>query len=287
MKVSTYLSDWLTLKSPDLKPRTIDSYDQLIRRINAEIGDFNISELSDNEIRHLLASIVAEGFNRTAEAVFTLLRCALADVNPALMATIKRPKNHQKHPVPWRNEHVVQYITACQSHKHGLVLQLAITCGLRRGEICGLRWKDVDLVNMEFHIVNQRVTLSNGQTIDCSPKSACSVRDVPIPSVLIPALKRSLGHPEAYITPLTPSGLSQAHSKLVDSLGLPHIGLHGLRHTFATMSVKNGGDIRSLQEIMGHSSYAVTMNIYTHPDHEMKSIAIDKTTASWYNVLHG
>ncbi|MGX8705505.1 MAG: tyrosine-type recombinase/integrase [bacterium] len=284
--MSTYLRDWLTLKSPDLKPRTIDSYDQLIRRISAEVGELDISELSNNDVRHLLAVIVAEGHNRTAEAVFVLLRCALKDVNPQIMAKVKRPKNHQKHPVPWKEEYVVRYIAACQSHKHGLALQLALTCGLRRGEICGLRWKDVDLVNMELHIVNQRVTLSNGQTIDCAPKSACSIRDVPIPIVLLPTLKRALGHPEAYVTPLTPSGLSQAHAALVANLGLPHIGLHGLRHTFATSSVKAGGDIRSLQEIMGHSSYSVTMDIYTHPDHDMKSRTVDKATTSWYNVLH-
>lgn len=287
MTIAEFLHDWLLLRSPELKPRTIDSYrDQIERIISPMIGEINAEELSVDDVRHLLASIIEAGHERTAEMVYTLLNCALAELDHNPMSKIRRPRHRQKHPTPWSDEQITRYVIACQTHPHGLALLLAICCGLRRGEICGLRWKSVDLVNQELDICNQRITLANGQTVDCDPKSESSVRRVPIPLELLPRLRREIGHPEAYVTCLTPSGLSQAHSTLVDRLGLPKIGLHGLRHSFATSSMRNNGDAKALQEILGHSSYAVTMNIYTHPDHAMKSKAIDKSVGIWYTVLH-
>ena len=285
--IAEFLTDWLTLRSPELKPRTVDSYRDMIERIIVPmIGSTNAEELTADAVRHLLASIVAEGHERTAEMVYTLLNCAFAELDHNPMSKIRRPKHRQKHPSPWSDEQITCYVAACQAHPHGLALCLAVCCGLRRGEICGLRWKDVDWDAQELDICNQRVTLANGQTVDCAPKSDSSFRRVPVPSELLPRFKREKGHPEAYVCCLTPSGLSQAHSKLVRRLGLPKLGIHGLRHSFATSSMRNNGDARALQAVLGHSSYAVTMNIYTHPDHAMKSRAIDSACAVWYTVLH-
>lgn len=287
MTIAEYLHDWLLLRSPELKPRTIDSYrDQIERIICPMIGEIDAEELSVDDVRHLLASIIEAGHERTAEMVYTLLHCAFTELDHNPMLKIRRPRHRQKHPTPWSDAQITQYVTACQSHQHGLALLLAICCGLRRGEICGLKWEAVDLKNMELDIHNQRVRLADGQLIDCDPKSDSSVRRVPIPSALLQRIKRDIGHPNAYITSLTPSGLSQAHAALVDRLGLPHIGLHGLRHSFATSSMRHNNDAKALQEILGHSSYAVTMNIYTHPDHDTKTQAIDKAVNVWYTVLH-
>lgn len=289
MTLSTYLADWLVIhaQADELKSRTIDSYRDLITRlISPSLGSMELETITPDDLRHLLAGIIEAGHERTAELVYVLLHAALADRLPGALLGVRRPKHRQTSPKPWSDGQIACYIAACEAHPHGLSFCLAIMVGLRRGEICGLRWRDVDLATREFHIINQRVRLASGELVDCSPKSLSSVRDIPIPSELLPRLRAERGHPDAYICRLTPSGLSHAHAALTKRLGLPHIGLHGLRHSFATASARHIGDIRSLQSILGHSSYAVTANIYLHPDHSMMLRAIDGPVSSWYNVLH-
>ncbi len=287
MTLATYLSDWLILHSTEKgnKARTVDSYTDMIDRlITPALGTVPMEQLTPDDIRHLLAGIVEAGHERTAELVYVLLRAALSERLPSCLVGVKRPNHRQSSPKPWTDEQCKRYIAACQEHPHGLAFSLALMIGMRRGEICGLRWRDILWDYQEIHICNQRVRLASGALVDCEPKSKSSTRTVPIPAALMPRLRAERGHPDAYVCRITPSGLSHAHAKLVARMDLPHIGLHGLRHTFATASAKHCGDIRSLQDILGHSSYAVTANIYLHPDHDMKSRAIDAPCNIWYNV---
>lgn len=287
MKLSTYLTDWLIMHSREtgIKARTVDSYADMINRlITPALGSMDLETLTPDDIRHLLAGILDAGHERTAELVYTLLHVALSDRVPSALQGIKRPRHRQSSPKPWSDDQIMQYVVACRQHKHGLAFSLAIMLGMRRGEICGLRWRDIDWDYQEIHICNQRVRLASGALVDCEPKSETSTRTIPIPAALLTRLRAERGFPDTYVCRVTPSGLSHAHAKLVKQLGLPHIGLHGLRHSFATSSAKHVSDIRSLQAILGHSSYAVTANIYLHPDHEMLSRAIDTPVNIWYNV---
>lgn len=285
MTLAIYLSDWLIMHSQDIKARTQDSYaDMITRLISPALGSMPLDELTPDDIRHLLAGIVEAGHGRTAELVYILLHAALSERLPSLLIGVKRPRHRQSSPKPWTDDEIKTYVAACRDHRHGLSFCLAIMLGMRRGEICGLRWRDIDWNYQEIHICNQRVRLASGALIDCEPKTATSDRTIPIPADLLPRLRAERGFPDAYVCRITPSGLSHAHAKLVKQLGLPHIGLHGLRHSFATSSAKHVGDIRSLQAILGHSSYAVTANIYLHPDHDMLSRAIDTPVSIWYNV---
>ena len=287
MILSTYLNDWLIMHSTaeEIKARTIDSYTDLIDRlITPALGSMQLEDLTPDDIRHLLAGILEAGHERTAELIYVLLHAALSERQPSALQGIKRPRHRQSSPKPWTDEQITEYVRACKTHRHGLAFCLAIMLGMRRGEICGLRWRDIDWAYNEIHICNQRVRLASGALVDCSPKSESSTRTIPIPAALLPRLRTERGLPDAYVCRITPSALSHAHAKLVKQLGLPHIGLHGLRHSFATSSAKHCSDIRSLQAILGHSSYAVTANIYLHPDHEMLSRAIDTPVNRWYNV---
>ena len=285
MTLDTWLYDWLSLRSPELKPRTIESYSDLIRRhIAPSIGHIELEKLSPMEITHMLASISASGHSRTAEMCFVLLRSALHDLEPNPMRKVRRPAHRQQSPEAWSDEHIVTYMQAIRGHRHQLAFMLAIVLGLRRGEICGLRWQDIDFASGVIHICNQRQRLASGQIVDLSPKSASSVRSLPIPAQLLPLLRqrRQLA---GYVCAISPSGLDAAHRKLVQRLRLPYIPLHGLRHTMATACIRHGGDMRSLQSVLGHANYATTANRYTHPDVEMLLKAIENSTALCYTVL--
>lgn len=286
MTVTVWLTDWLNLRRSELKPRTIESYEDLFRRfVFPSIGEENIELLSPLAVRHLLAEIMADGKSRTAELLYVVLNCAFRELDRNPLSKIKKPKHTQVSPDPWSDEHRNVYLAACQTHRHGLALSLALLLGLRRGEVCGLRWKDVDFATQVINIVNQRVRLATGEIIDCSPKSASSVRSIPLSPQIIAMLKKARGLPDAYLCSLSPSGLDNAHRTLVKNLGLPVIPLHGLRHSMATSCIRNGGEMRALQDVLGHSNYATTANRYTHPDREMLSSAIDAADKLCYTVL--
>lgn len=284
--LSQFLKDWLVLRSGDLKPRTVESYSSLIRlHIAPVLGAVPLDQLTALDIRPALAKIVAEGHSRTAELCYVLLAAALADLEPCPMKGVPRPVHHQRTPDAWSDIQIAAYMAALANHPHGLALSLGLVCGLRRGEICGLRWKDIDFEKSEININNQRMRLEGGQIIDAPPKSRSSVRSVPVPAPLMVRLRQSR-QLSGYIDPITPSGLDKAHRLLVQRLGLPPIPLHGLRHSMATSCVRHGGEMRSLQIVLGHANYATTANRYTHPDHAMLRRAVDAAATACYTVLH-
>lgn len=285
MLLKNWLDDWIILRSPKLKPRTIECYKHLIdHHINPALGNVILEDLNSVQIQHMLAQISRDGHSRSAEMCFVLLRSALRKVNPLIMADVERPAHRQVSPPAWSDADIVAYLAALKDHRHRLPLMLGLLLGLRRGEICGLRWEDIDFKQNIIHIVNQRQRLSDGQILDMSPKSMSSVRDLPIPDQLLPLL-RSRRQLSGYLCNITPSGLDAAHRRLVQRLGLKYTPLHGLRHSMATACIRHGGDMRSLQSILGHASYTTTANRYTQPDIEMLRKAIEQSTALCYTVL--
>lgn len=285
MLLSVWLSDWIALRAPELKPRTIESYKDLCRlHINPALGQWELHELTPEAITHMLAGISAEGHSRTCEMCYVLLRSALKDCEPDPMRRVRRPAHLQVSPEAWSDADCATYLRALVGHRHQLPLSLALLLGLRRGEICGLRWQDVDFQRGLIHIVNQRQRLASGEIVDLTPKSRTSVRTLPIPGQLLPLLRRCR-QLSGYLCSISPSGLDAAHRAIVRRLGLPYIPLHGLRHSMATACIRHGGDMRSLQAVLGHASYATTANRYTHPDVDMLRSTIDLANVSCYNVL--
>ena len=285
MLLSEWLDDWLALRSPKLKPRTIENYKHLIERhICPALGDVALDSLSALQIQHALAQISRSGHSRTSEMCFVLLRSALRRVNPALMLDVERPAHRQASPPAWSDSEIMAYICALRGHRQQLPLLLGLLLGLRRGEICGLRWQDIDFQAGIIHIVNQRQRLATGQIVDMSPKSASSVRDLPIPQQLLPLL-RSKRQLSGYICQISPSGLDAAHRRLVVRLGLKYTPLHGLRHSMATACIRHKGSMRNLQSLLGHASYTTTANRYTHPDIEMLRETLEQSSALCYTVI--
>lgn len=283
--VTEWLGDWLALRAGGLKPRTIEGYQSLIRlHVSPIIGHLAIDQLTALHIRPLLARIAAEGHTRTAELCFVMLKAALADLPQQPMKGVPRPAHIQKSPDAWSDEQIATYAAALVGHPHGLALSLGLALGLRRGEICGLRWSDVSWETSEIYVTNQRMRLDSGQLIDALPKSRSSVRTVPVPAPLMANLRQAR-QLAGYIDGITPSGLNKAHRMLVKRLGLPYIPLHGLRHSMATSCIRHGGDMRSLQLLLGHARYSTTADRYTHPDRQMLRNAIDRANLPCYTGI--
>ncbi len=147
--------------------------------------------------------------------------------------------------------------------------------GLRRGEMVGLRWCNVDFEKNVIQIKETR-TQVGGELIDKAPKTKSSKRDAFMSPAVASALleckkwqeKTGIAGEYVVTTPTgaryNPTDLSHKVSLFMDKLGLPHVGLHALRHTFATLAVEKGAPINAVSGALGHSHVSTTMRVYTH-----------------------
>ncbi len=167
-------------------------------------------------------------------------------------------------------------------YKFGILL--CLSTGLRLGEICALRWEDID---MELNIlyVNrtvQRMPISenSGKTklVEGMPKTECSKREIPL-STELAELLRCYQSPDPYLLngekPMEPRTYQNKFKSYLKQAGLKDTNFHILRHTFATNCIDNGADVKSISEVLGHSDVKITLNRYVHPSVSTKRGHLD------------
>lgn len=176
-------------------------------------------------------------------------------------------------------------IESISGHKYENQILLALQTGMRRSEITGLKWKDIDFNDGLISIERKINKEDNGEFIVNEPKSDKSRRKIPLTIESKRTLLRQLAKKRAeskrgkvfnedYVFVdkngefVDPANYNNLLTFVCDSKGIRHISMHGLRHTFATMCAKNGMKPKVLQEIIGHEDIKTTLNIYVHTDEE-------------------
>ena len=164
--------------------------------------------------------------------------------------------------------------------KFGVLLSLFT--GIRIGELCALKWKHIRftdgmlLVRSTMQRIQQTDGKSKTKIIITEPKSACSSRDIPLPSFLFDIAKNLQSHPDAFVLTgktdqfIEPRTMQNRFKKYEQSCGIPPANYHALRHTFATHCVELGFELKSLSEILGHASVNITLNKYVHSSINLK-----------------
>ena len=175
---------------------------------------------------------------------------------------------------------------------------IALTTGIRIGEICALRWCDIDMLH---RLITVRQTVSriynsdknSTERILSSPKTKTSNREIPICLELYKALRNIKGTTELCChvlgglnTPKEPRSYREYFTRLLNRLGIPKIVFHGLRHTFATRCIECMCDYKTVSVILGHSNVATTMNLYVHPNREQKKRCVDRMIKSLGKLYH-
>lgn len=196
-----------------------------------------------------------------------------------------KPKLMQTEDVFW----ILQIIHDHPNCKN-IGIAICLYTGLRIGEICALRWGDLDTGAEILHVRKTlaRVYLSDaqpprGQLILGPPKTGSSMRDVPLAKDLLALLKRldaDRRDPGAFVLsdgpePLEPRAYRRYFAQFLNALGIPRINFHALRHTFASRCIEMGSDYKTVSDLLGHADIKTTLNLYVHPGMAQKKACVN------------
>lgn len=282
-------AEWYTLYMQtykrDLRPRTCDSYAQLSRlHILPTIGDAELEAITPEVLQLVLLAAADRSGPRTAQAVYALLRAVFRRAVRSRrliwspVDAVDRP-NHTASPgialTPEDYDAALPHVLA------DTALSLALLAGLRRGEICGLRWADIDLPGRCITVRRQLIRV-NGILQESPPKSAAGVRTVPICAELLPILRKSYRlAPSSFVVRCAPETISRRWRTIQqrDVALSRSYRLHDLRHTYVTRLLLAGAIPRVVQYVAGHSSIDVTLRTYAHVTPRDALLEIDRVAS--------
>ena len=183
----------------------------------------------------------------------------------------------------WDKESRTKFFQAIQDHKYSDLLRFTMATGLRRGEVCGLKWEYVDFIEHQIHVYKKIIRISGLGLVESEPKTEKSKRTVTMSPFLEELLRKVQGTQigqrdyledgwvnSGYVfsqpngTAIDPDLITKAFKKMVKEVGMPHLTPHGLRHQYATAAREAGIEMGIISRNMGHASVAITEDIYAH-----------------------
>jgi len=294
--LADYLEQWLAAVQASLEPAGYTNYRIcLTLYVLPRLGHVQLAALTPLTLSSLYADLLRAGgrggrplSNTTVRLVHGVVRKALNDAvlwgllskNPALRAAV--PKRRRPVMTVWTPEQASAFLAATTGDRMQACWLLALSTGMRRGELAGLSRSDVDLERGRLQVTSQRTTDSDYQVVTKEPK-ASSRRAVALAAHTVAALRRhSAGLARERLAAgaawtdsglvfvdelgrgLHPQRLTDLFQQASDAAGLPRIRLHDLRHTSATLALVAGVHPKIVQERLGHATISMTLDTYSH-----------------------
>jgi len=308
--VAAYLNDWVeSYARVNLRPSTYDGYKKTIANyINPYIGGVTLNQLTPAMVDKMFQQIIDKGLKpSTAAGAKRVLSVALSHARKyryietnAAKDTLTKFGKGDKTPDPYTPEQVKALMQRVEGTVWEMPVILGGLYGMRRSEILGLRWRNVDLENNTFDVTEQlpfKVPPKTKVIEEMAPPKS-NGRKLPITELARPFFLKQLAMQEVQKeqaakdgkpyydndlvvakpdgAPIAASWVSSQFGKLLEDLDMPHIRFHDLRHTFATRALERGMDYKTLSAILGHYSVAFTMDTYVHSMDEHKRHEMDK-----------
>jgi integrase len=279
------------------------SYSRYCHMLQAHIlpclGDIAIEELSTAKVEYYLSGLLTNGrldgkgglSCKTVKDLLGLLKelllfahknnivtnCSVDDI------TLKQERKEKEILTESDRLRLVSYMTKVSDPiKTGIIL--CLYTGLRIGELCALRWKEIDLSNKVLHVKYTMLRIqdySEGRKtktklIRTSPKSKSSIRSIPLPNFTVELLEPLQTTSEAYFLSgdkdrhIEPRNLQLQFKKYLKECEIRDVSFHCLRHTFSTIGLRSGMDTKTLSELLGHSNVSITLSNYVHSSMDYK-----------------
>lgn len=290
MTVRELTAEWFRSAQIRLKKSTIANYRmKLEKHILPAFGGLQCCLLKAKAIYAFIEDKMKSGLSaRYISDIIVLLKSIYRYASREyhirnIMDGIILPKCQKSEPEMLSSEQQEQlksYITANQNLTT-MGVALSLYTGIRIGELCALQWGDIDFEKRTLTVRKtiQRVQIPDGnkrtKLVITAPKSSSSVREIPIPECLLGILRQFQSQSDCYVLsgkckPVEPRTMQYRFAKLLDNADLPSVHFHSLRHAFASGCIALGFDVKTLSEILGHSSIELTLNRYVHSSMERK-----------------
>jgi integrase len=298
--VREYFAEWLPAVEPTLRPSTARKYSDAARlHIVENIGNVRLSKLTPGDIQGLYSNRLAAGLSpTTVHHLHAILHRALDQavkwgyVMRNVADAVDPPRRNKPEMRVWSREEATRVLQVAAGDEYEALWYLALTTGMRRGELLGLRWSDVDLDARTLSVAR---TLSRGKTSRLEvgePKTAAGRRRVALPAAAVLRLRRHQTRQKsvwlevgpAYADrnlvfatpdgrPIHPNTLARGFTRLVNRAEVGKIRFHDLRHTSATLLLASGEHPKVVQERLGHASISETLDRYSHVSADMQQRA--------------
>jgi len=289
--VAQFFTQWIEKRKPSLRIRSYERYEGFIRlQIIPHIGRIQLQKLTPMHLQSLYSELLGEGKKAsTVNTLHWMMHRALSDaVRWELIAknvckAVEPPRRAHYEFTALSVEQAGKLLAAAKGHSLEALWVVALTTGMRRGEILALKWIDIDFAQGSLQ-VHRAFTRAKGQRyIESEPKTEKSRRSILLAPPVVEILRqhrarqlnakqqageawqeRDLVFCTAVGTPLNPNKVLERFKTLLKKAGLPHIRFHDLRHSTATILLKMQTHPKIVQELLGHSRIAETLDIYSH-----------------------
>lgn len=296
--VSEISGQWLAEAAVTLKKSSLNKYEDILRcYILPEFGAVPLSELSNRQVADFINRLCLSGGVRQQGLTAATAAEILSVMNRIRVYAMKQDytvpfspecvslKRKQEEIRVFSLEEETILLKYLQEHMNfiNLGILLSLFTGIRVGELCAMKWDDIRLTEKKMHVSKtmQRLRVSQpsgSKTVVkiLEPKSASSVRVIPLPDSIMGLLEQFYvpgaflltGEDSRYVEPRS---MQNHFKRILVSCGISDANFHTTRHTFATRCIELGFDTKSLSEILGHASVAITMNRYVHPTMALKT----------------
>ena len=304
--VAEWLRTWFALYAkPNIRPTTARSYQGSMElHIIPRIGCIKLNKLTGRDIQKLYKDLMENGRLRKAQKSkqpglsSTTVRGIHMMLHNALDRAVKErlilrnptedcviPKVQKQEMKILHPEDMKAYLEAAEKRGVLPMFYLELVSGIRKGELVALRWEDLDVEHRTISVSKQALGGLGKELVVNRPKTENSIRAISIPQdavdLLVQAHEKHPENPYLFPSPLTggmyhPDSVVNLHKKILKDAGLEHIRFHDLRHTFATMALQNGVDVKTVSNMLGHYDAGFTLRTYTHATRQMQQQAAEK-----------
>ena len=306
-KLGEYLLDWLeNVHKSKLRVGSYVAYKKWVGHLVSGLGDVTLQKLTAEQVEDFLQKKLEEGLSsKTVHEIYGVLRVALKRalrleiVSRNVCDMVDSPTVVSRKAVPLSVEQARLLVEHVRGHRLETLLAMAIVTGMRRGELLGLRWSDVDFERHRLLVLHSVGYIAGYGYVEGEPKTDSGKRWVSFPSFLFQMLKKhrvqqreiqetakkwvehDLVFPNLSGGYLHPNHMGETFRKLLVEAGLPAIHFHDLRHSAATILLCMGVNIKVIQALLGHSHISTTLEVYGHLVESMQQEIVD----TWDDVF--